>query len=199
MNNIRIKHISISTLLATLLLGGCATIHIEPKELAVMDAYQVIQTLAKKRPIQIAWRGRVIESIERIDTANFTAYQTHYVAASVPDNGKDYIAAKLVKSYCDAKGGIYPDQTFGAANPHGSRIDCMSLSSGKLLFSVFTAKSSKFPLITGGEANYNLVAIAVPKGGRETDPATEYQMTSRDLPHNYFLDGTINMLALGRK
>ena len=164
-----------------------------------MDAYQVIHMLAKERPIQVAWRERVIESIQRIDTANFMAYQIHYVAASVASDGKDYIAAKLVKSYCDAKGGIYPDKTFGAANPHGFRTDCMSLSTGKLLFSVFASKSSKFSLVTGGEANYNLVAIVVPKAPHEIDPATEYRMNLRELPHNYFPRGTINMFALERK
>ena len=164
-----------------------------------MDAYQVVLTLAKERPIQVAWRNRVIESIQRIDTPSFTAYQTHYVAASVASDGKDYIAANLVKSYCDAKGGIYPDKTFGAANPHGLRTDCMSLTTGKLLFSVFTVKSSKFPLVMGGDANYNLVAIAVPKEPHDVDPATEYQLNLRELPHNYLPRGTISMFALERK
>lgn len=199
MKTISTKRPRASILLIALCLSGCAGIHVEPKELAAMEASQVILTLAKERPSQVAWRDRVIDSIERIHTTNFVAHQTHYVSANVATDGKDYIAAKFVKSYCEAKGGIYPDKTFGAPNPHGLRTDCVSLSTGQLLFSVVTSTSSKFPLVMGGFANYNLVAIVVPKVTDVIDPATEYKMMPRDLPNNYFLNGTINMFALERK
>lgn len=185
--------------LLMILLWGCSGIHVNQNELAAMDVSQVIQTIAKERPIQIAWRERVIESIQRVETANFQAYQVHFVATGLSSDGKDLTAARFVKSYCEARGGIYPDKSFGGPNPRNMRTDCMSLSTGKLLFSVFTATSPKFPLITGGATNYNLIALAAPKNADDTDPSTELRLVHRELPHNYLPRGTITMLALERK
>lgn len=196
-NQLIIKQTTLALL--AILLGGCSGINVNQKELAAMDVYQVIQTLAKERPIQIAWRERVIDSIQRVETANFQAYQVHYVAGGLASDGKDNVAARLVRSFCEARGGIYPDQSFGRPNPHAMRTDCMSLSTGKLLFSVYTATSPKFPLITGGATNYNLVALAAPKNAGDTDPNTELRLVHRELPHNYQLRGTITMLSLERK
>ncbi|MBI1891280.1 MAG: hypothetical protein HYS18_11570 [Burkholderiales bacterium] len=187
------------SLILLLALGGCAGPRIEQKELAAMDAHQVIHILAKERPIQVAWRERVIDSIQRVETANFLAYQIHYVATGLSSDGKDITAAKFVKSYCEARGGIYPDKTFGSTNPHGLRTDCMSLASGKLLFSVYTVTSPKFPLTMGGATNYNVVAIASPKTPLDIDPNMELRMVQRDLPHNYQSRGTFNMLSLESK
>lgn len=164
-----------------------------------MDAYQLIQTLAKERPIQVAWRDRVLSSIQRVETGNFQAYQVHYVAGNLGSDGKDYIAARLIKSYCDARSGIYPDKTFGANNPHGFRTDCMSLTDGKLLFSAYMATSSKFSLPMGGSTNYNVVAIAIPKITSDIAPNTELHMAHRELPHNYLPRGTFLMLSLTNK
>lgn len=195
-NKKRLLFLLIGTGLA---LTGCGSMPVDRKELATIDPKQVLLELAKQRPIQIAWRDRIVNSMLEFSTANFTVHQIHYVAGNIADDGKDYLGIRFIKSYCEAKGGIYPDKTFNAPNPKGDRTDCVSLANGKLLFSFYTFKSSKFPLVTGGSSNYNVFGLVVPKATQDIDPANEVKVNIRDLVHNYLPNGMYHMPSLEAK
>jgi hypothetical protein len=133
------------------LLAGCASPPIDKALLATMEPKQLILTLARDRPIQIAFRDNVIKTVQQIRTGDFIAYQVYYVAHGT---GEDEPAYKQINAYCTARGGIFPDTSFGQPNPRNfggvsilnvlgskrsmvpsTRSDCLSLSSGRLLFS----------------------------------------------------------------
>ena len=184
--------------------AGCASPPIDKSLLATMEPKQLIFTLARDRPIQIAFRDNVVKSVEQIRTRDFIAYQAYYVAHGA---GEDEPAYKQIDAYCAARGGIFPDTSFGQPNPRNfgsvsilnvlgskrspvpsTRSDCLSLSSGRLLFSTYRSVSAQFtgPMSTTTQMNYNIVSIVSPTGAADSDPSTQFKFGRRDFTHNYF-------------
>jgi hypothetical protein len=200
MNTLRFTAFSLALL--GLSISGCGTSSaLKEKDAATTTPKALIQNIAEVGSgIRLGKPASPIGKNE-FQTKNFNVYQTHYWS-----QGMDIWAIDDFKKLCTSQGGIFPEKTFNAKNPHilgravvnnrsatGSyvpettfptRMDCVSLSTGRLMYSFFYATGPTFTFENGlggsPVLNYVIFSVITPKNNEDIDPTKELIVISRE-------------------
>lgn len=208
-----------SLALMGLSLSGCGTSSaLQGKDAATTTPKSLIQSIAEDGAGMRLGKPASHVGENEFQTKNFNVYQAHYWG-----RGMDTWALKDLKQLCRAQGGIFPEKTFDAANPHllgpavtnntsatggdwkettsPTRMDCVSLTTGRLMYSFFYATGPSFVLDNGFSGvlmNYVIFGVVTPKNNAAIDPAKELRVASREpwtkisIERNTFINALTN-------